>query len=145
MRGLWMLAVAALLGACSTVPANSRGWIEPVDAVRAANEDPGNGVRGEFIVTVRATGAELGRVFLNSEADYRDQRNLTVNLSAVIVPELEQRLGVPLADLRNRRLVVRGIARRVRIDFISEGRPSGKYYYQTHVRVDDARQIRFAE
>jgi len=34
-----------------------------------------------------------------------------------------------------------GTARRERIDFTANGAPTGKYYYQTHVRVSDAAQI----
>ena len=40
MRLLVAIAIAALVSACSSVPTNTRGWIEPVDAIRAANDDP---------------------------------------------------------------------------------------------------------
>ncbi|MBO9715627.1 MAG: hypothetical protein J7507_02190 [Pseudoxanthomonas sp.] len=145
MRFLTLLVIAISLSACSSVPANERGWIEPVDAVRAANDDPAYGVRGDFVLTVKALASYPERSFLNSETDYRDQRNLTVRMPTSIVPELEQRLGVRFADLKNRRIVVTGLAKRARIDFLEDGRPSGKYYYQTHVRVDSPTQVRFAE
>lgn len=47
--------------------------------------------------------------------------------------------------LENRRLFVLGMARRVRINLVSDGRPSGKYCYQTHVRVDSPSPIHFAD
>jgi hypothetical protein len=145
MRALAFIATTLLICACSTVPTNSRGWIEPVDAIRAANDDPRNGVRGEFIITVRALNNYPEQSFLNSEKDYRDQRNLTIRMPTSIIPKLEERLGVKFQDLKNRRLVVLGVAKRNRIDFIADGKPTGKYYYQTHVQVDSATQIMFAE
>lgn len=145
MRMSVAIAAAILVSACSSVPTDSRGWIEPVEAIRAANDDPVHGIRGEFIITVKALNSYEERSFLNSELDYRDQRNLTVRMPTAIVPRLEQRLGVRFQDLRNRRLVVLGVARRARIDFVTDGRPTGKYYYQTHVQVDSPTQITFAD
>ena len=145
MRSLVLIAIALFICACSTVPTNSRGWIDPVDAIRAANDDPRHGVRGEFIITVKALDSYPERSFLNSEKDYRDQRNLTIRMPTSIVPKLEERLGVKFQGLKNRRLVVLGVAKRNRIDFVADGKPTGKYYYQTHVQVDSPTQIRFAE
>lgn len=145
MRSLAAIAIAFLVCACSAVPTNSRGWIEPIDAIRAANDDPLNGVRGEFLITVKALDSHPERSFLNSETDYRDQRNLTIRMPTSLVPKLEQRLGVRFQDLKNRRLVVLGVAKRNRIDFVADGKPTGKYYYQTHVDVGSPTQIRFAE
>ena len=143
---LFVVFVAALLAcACSSVPTNSKGWIEPIDAVRAANDDPLHGVRGEFIITVRAVDSTPDQSYLNSEKDYRDQRNLTVRMPSSIVPDIEQRLGVRFHDLRNRRLVIHGLAKRHRIDFVSDGKPTGKYYYQTQVQVSSPTQVRFAD
>ena len=42
-------------------------------------------------------------------------------------------------------MAVLGEARRVRIAFVNEGRPSGAYYYQTRVDVLSPTQVRFAE
>ena len=145
MRLLTIIAVIILMAACSSVPTDSRGWIEPMEAIRAANEDPAHGVRGDFIITVKAQAALENHAYLNSELDYRDQRNLTIRMPLAMVPKLEEHLGVEFGHLKNRRLVVSGVARRVRIDFIDDGGPTGKYYYQTHVRVNHPSQIRFAD
>ena len=145
MRLLWTTAMAISIAACSSVPTNSKGFIEPVDAIRAANEDPTYGVRGEFIISVKALNSYQEWSFLNSEKDYRDQRNLTIKLPTSIVPKLEQRLGIKFEDLKNRRLVVLGVAKRVRIGFVADGRLSDKYYYQTHVLVDSPTQIKIAD
>ncbi len=145
MRLLTIIAVIILMAACSSVPTDSRGWIEPMEAIRAANEDPAHGVRGDFIITVKAMAALENHAYLNSELDYRDQRNLTIRMPLSMVPRLEEQLGVKFGHLKNRRLVVSGVARRVRIDFIDDGGPTGKYYYQTHVHVNHPSQIRFAD
>lgn len=144
MRLLLVSLAIALLGGCSSVHRTSQGWIEPVEAVRMANEDPAYGVRGEFVMTVKALDSYPERSFLNSELDYRDQRNLTVRMPTSILPELEERLGVKFEDLKGRQLVITGVARRARIDFVSDNRPTGKYYYQTHVSVDSPTQIDLA-
>ncbi len=120
------------------------GCLNPVEAVtRASQLGDRGGLAGQFQLTVRGVGAQNGFVYLNSEADYRDRNCLTVAMPAAIAvtafgtadPEqIKQRL---LAQ----RIVVTGVARRVRIDFLLEGQPTGKYYYQVHVRVGQAQQL----
>lgn len=121
------------------------GYIGNYEAVRAAQDDPARGISGIFPVTVQAIGSGEGRIYLNSERDYRHPLNITVTLDAGLRPELEKAFGLKLEHLQNRRLLVRGTARQTRIDFIdASGQPSGKYYYQTQISVSDPRQMRFA-
>jgi hypothetical protein len=59
--------------------------------------------------------------------------------------ELHARLGPDLSKaFIGRKVRVLGAASRVRIDFIGNGRPTGKYYYQTQLPVGDANQIETA-
>lgn len=100
------------------------------------------GVTGVFALTVRGTG-RTDKVHLNSEADYRDPRNLSIAIETEAVKTLERTWGHPLeVTLKGRRILVSGTARRTRIDFTVDGLPSGKYYFQTHVKVDQASQIK---
>lgn len=149
MRLLILLLTALVVlaaSACASVPATGQGWIEPPEAIRGANEAPGRGMHGEFVLTVRNLDSYPDQSYLNSEKDYRDQRNLTIRMHTSIVPRLEKHLGVKFQELRGRRLVVRGIARRIRIDFADEaGKRTGKYYYQTHVEVFSPAQVRFVD
>jgi hypothetical protein len=109
--------------------------------LRAADAAP-RAVPGDFVMHVAATGRQDGRIYLNSERDYRDQRNLTVAIEPQAIPLLERKFGAsPDAYFRGKWIEVRGAAQRVRIDFIAGGRPTSKYYYQTHVRVADPSQI----
>ena len=99
-------------------------------------------MRADFTLRVRATGRAGGILYLNSEADYRDQRALTIAVLPSAQAALRVRYGPePDAYLRGRAIRVRGRARRVRSNFMDDGQPTGKYYYQTHVRVTDADQI----
>ncbi|AND69458.1 hypothetical protein ATSB10_20040 [Dyella thiooxydans] len=91
---------------------------------------------------VQATGAQGNGTFLNSEPDYRDQRNLTVALSPRAADQLWKRLGAdPLVALKGRNILVTGSAIRTKIYFFADGEMTDKYYYQTHVNVTDARQV----
>jgi hypothetical protein len=113
------------------------------EAVHEAAERPAMGVPGVFAMAVTRTGREDGRVYLNSEADYRDQRNLTISIAPAAAEALARRFGAPPdVHFRGRLIAVRGTARRVRIDFLTNGnRPTGLYYYQTQIMVARPEQI----
>lgn len=146
MRHFSILLLIAALGGCTTLTAAPpQAWTDAADAVRAANVEPARAIPGTFLMTVQAIGAEDGRVFLNSERDYRNQNCLTVVLAPGVAEQLARQLGVDVPSLLHRRLSVRGKAQRVRIQFSSaQGQVSNKYYYQTHLQVDDPGQIAFA-
>ena len=128
-------ALAAGLSACAAA-------LTPMQAIFAAATAAPEGVPGVFVMQVRNAGRQDGRLFLNSEADYRDQRSLTVAISPSAFAGLEARFGRPLdTALVGQRIAVTGEARRTRIDFTGNGLPTGKYYFQTHVVVTDADQI----
>jgi hypothetical protein len=135
------LFLALGLAACATSPERAV-WIGPAHAAQLAAAAEGRPVHGVFALTVQAVDSEHGRTFLNSERDYRDPRNISLVLQPDAARSLATRLGMrDLADLRGRQLLVLGHVRRVRIDFTQDGRPTGKYYYQSHVAVHDAAQL----
>lgn len=115
--------------------------ISPYQAIHLAAEDPSRGVTGIFEFTVRGTGRDRF-VYLNSEEDYRDQRCLTAVLTRGVAATLGRTLGAaPDMALIGKTIRVQGTAKRVRIDFISDGSPTGRYYYQTHISVVDPDKI----
>lgn len=115
--------------------------LSPAQAVMNAAEMP-EGVGGVFEMVVRASGRQGGLLYLNSEADYRDPRNLTIVVAPGEEEALSVRLGGPVQTTILRKVIaVRGIARKTRINFISEGRPTGKYYFQTHLKLRSARDM----
>lgn len=142
-RRLVAVLACAGLAACGHARLSDGRWIDSAMAVQlAAAAGPARGVDGVFALNVRAVGADDGRVFLNSQPDYRDPRNLSVVILPSAQPALRERFGPDLGKaLKGQPLLVRGSARLTRIDFSSGGQPSGKYYYQTHVRVADAAQL----
>lgn len=108
--------------------------------VNAAQSE--EGITGVFEMVVRGTGREGGRLFLNSQPDYRDPPNLTIAVTPLVERALEDRLGAPLpAAVSRKTIAVRGTARTTRIWFHANGRRTDKFYYQTHVNLESARDL----
>ena len=137
------LMVAAAAGCAAPVPLESfPGTIAPREAIVLAADAAPRAVPGLFAIPVRATGQERGRVYLNSELDYRDQRNLTISIDPGVAQALERRFGAPPQSFfKGKWIQVRGAAKRMTIGFFDDGKPTGLYYYQTHVRVSHPDQI----
>ena len=114
---------------------------DPVAAIAGAASHE-EGFSGRFRLEVKSTDEETGLTWLCSETDYRDPRCLSVK----ILPEAGQGLTDmygenPVAFFRGKTVIVEGVAQMVRIDFVSAGQPTGKFYFQTHVTVADPGQI----
>lgn len=137
----WIVSIAGLsLTAAAPPPQTAPEYLTPSQAVIGAAESR-SGIEGLFVLTVRASGRQR-ILYLNSERDYRDPRNLSIDIEPLVEKRLAERLKGPVEQmLRGKRIVVRGTARKTRIDFMRYGRPSGKYYYQTHLRLKDARDL----
>ena len=129
----------ALAGCATRVAAPP---ITPTQAIVLAADAAPLGVKGTFVMEVRAVGRQDGDIYLDSERDYRDQRNLTIAIPPDAALELRQRFGED-ADvaLMGKRIRVSGQAVRVKVGFFANGMLTDKYYYQTHVNVFEARQI----
>ncbi|MCB1104984.1 MAG: hypothetical protein H7A44_06275 [Opitutaceae bacterium] len=133
----WALILLAAMSGCQTA-----GRISPEQAVMAAAAAAPAGVDGVFTFTVQATGEDKGYVYLNSQADYRDQRNLSVEIPPAVRRELWRKFGAdPIDYFKGKTIRVIGTAQRVKIWFNFGGYRTEKYYYQTHVMVRDADQI----
>ena len=135
------LLIAACL-ACSAQASIPVVPVAPSVAVQLAQKAGPLGARGEFVMLVAATGKSKGHLFLNSELDYRDPRNLSIDIAPWIMGRLESRFGAPLESFfRGKQIVVRGSVRRVPIKILdNDGRPR-QMYFQTHVDVLQASQI----
>ena len=115
--------------------------MDPTAAIAAAAASE-SGVTGTFRLVVRSTGEETDTLWLCSEADYRDPRCLSVAIRGEARRALLAQHGAQLgAHFRERTVIVDGTARKQRIDFVSGGKPTGHYYFQTHVDVDDPAQL----
>ena len=101
------------------------------------------GVNGTFNFLIKASGVRKGEVFLNTELDYRDRRAITITIAPNVVAEYTKKYGsTPEAYFIDKKIEVTGEAKRVKIDFISNGRVTNKYYFQTHINVSSLEQIR---
>ena len=121
-------------------------WIQPIQAIELAAAAAPDGVPGVFQFQVQGTGTKDNFSYLNSEIDYRDQRCLTIEITPRAARELEIKFGAPpIVAFKGKKILVRGVATRVKIVFISDGKPTDKYYYQTHVKVNDPEQIQLQQ
>ncbi len=136
--GLAASLALSLLAGCA-LPG---GHITPRQAIVAAADAAPAAVSGVFKMRVRAVGRSQDRVILNSEADYRDQRNLSVVLSPAVAQAIEAKSHQSAeAYFQGHELLVSGEAKRVTIWFFADGQQTDKYYYQTHVDVTDPAKL----
>ncbi len=116
--------------------------IGPADAVMLAADRAPEAVPGIFVMRVQASGRSGNGLYLNSEKDYRDQRNLSVHLLPKAQEELRRLYRQEPDTLFNGMVIqVVGHAQRAKIDFVANGKPTGSFYYQTHVVVGSADKI----
>lgn len=122
------------------------GPIPPMLAVMLAAEHEDTGAMGLFAFQVKNVGRVGDDLFIGSEADYRDQRNLSIRIRPDAQHELQAlHRADPETMLMGKFVSVWGRVRRVRVDFTSYGLPTGKYYYQTQLAVVDATQLLIAD
>ncbi|GAA0540075.1 hypothetical protein FHS83_003794 [Rhizomicrobium palustre] len=141
-----VMLIGLLCAGCATEPAVTpppkQQFATPRRVVEMAADAAPSGVLGIVDMTVRGTGIDDGYVYLNSEEDYRDQRNLSIAIPPQAVAAFKERFGAAPEDFfKGKHIHVRGMARRVKISFISNGRVTEKYYYLTHLTAGAPTQI----
>lgn len=135
------LCVVACSGCSYFSPAlDLQRTMTPMQAIEYAAERPDSGYSGQFGLIIKSVGTR-GNTFLNSELDYRDQRNLSVELTPEAIQELQLQYGKTPQDLIGSRILVDGVARRVTIHIYNNGQVTKLYYYQTHITVNHVRQL----
>lgn len=140
--GLALLATCAGIATAhpSAACAEETPYIAPYDAIWRAAADPKSGVTGTFKLTIKAYGVQSGIVYLNSEDDYRDQRNVSLDILPVSQAGMANKFGNP-SSMIGKTFVVTGTAKRMKIWFFANGRATQKYYYQTHIAILSAEQV----
>ncbi|MDY7538654.1 hypothetical protein QN372_05930 [Undibacterium sp. RTI2.1] len=115
----------------------------PVQLVDMAARAAPAGVKVNFTMEVKAIGHLKDRIILNSEEDYRDPKNISVDVYPTAEAELVHTLGNDLDPLiKGHRIRVQGTIKRVTVWFFEKGVKTDKYYYQTHILVKNADQIK---
>src|SRR5436309_15179066 len=82
----------ALPAIAQSPPSLPSGTTSPADAVAAAARDR-DGIRGTFGMFVRSTGTSGGHAFPNSEEDYHDPRNLSIDIDMRATTLLRKQIG----------------------------------------------------
>src|SRR5690242_6846981 len=146
-----MALVLVAAGACNAPPdqvaqssaAEAGDGVAPREALVAAAASPKDGAEGVFEFRVASVGGGRGRIFLNSEADYRDPANLSVMLRPADVKQMEKALGGPLAKtLVEKNVSVTGTAKQVKINVYGPDRKkTGETRTQTRIVVASADSI----
>ena len=148
IRILSLLLIGALSGCANTKDSKDISkYITPMQAIEKASEAAPKGIKGFFELQVKATGKKHEVVFLNSELDYRDPRNISIVIHPKVIEPFKRKYGeVPDVYLKDKKIIVYGEARRVKISFGCNGeRNENEYYYQTHARVSSLSQIHIVQ
>lgn len=143
MKYLIALSIV-ILSACSSTPevSTETATTNVPQLIEQAKRRFPHFVRGTFNIPIKATGSQNGRVFLNSNLDYREPTNLTVSLDPETIENFTKIYNSsPELYFKNKTVEVTGKVQRVRIYQYSNGKRTKKYYYQTHIRVSDVKQI----
>lgn len=150
---MFVIVIATLLAALQTDAPDAlaarpcytecRTARDAIELAAAAAQVPGPA--GYYRITVRAVGTDRHRFFINSERDYRDQRNISLAFDPDQAKALVRMMrGRSVEEaLVGRELVVWGRPERVRIAFRTGNGPTGLYYYQTHIRITNVRNQLF--
>ena len=134
-----------MLSGCSSTPKiTSNPDIASIMNLIALTEDKApDGIKGTFQLAIKASGNQRGFIYLNTETDYRDRRNITIAIHPKLIDAFTQKYGEsPELYFINKTIEVTGEAKRMKIFFFSMGQITKKYYFQTHIRVDSLNQIK---
>lgn len=97
MKTVLISLVLFLVGCSSTnITANSNralAYSDTMEMIRMAAESAPKGVEGEYTLKIEASGRQRGVLYLNTELDYRDQRNITVSIKPEVAVQLSQQYG----------------------------------------------------
>lgn len=149
IAALILLGLATGCGAQAAPPQaaaakESSSVYSPREAIAAASRDE-TGASGvfEFKVASIGGGAKGRAVFLNSEEDYRDPKNLTVMVRPAAVKAIEAKLGKPLDKAFNgKRVRVTGTAQKAKINlYDADNKRTGETETQVRITVTEAASI----
>lgn len=142
MKHIVFVFILVLIGCTSTTSPSTHTLSNTMDIIKAAADSAPNGAPGTYTLHIVAAGSQGKFVYLNTEEDYRDQRAVTVALPPSVISQLSAKYGMPPQNyFIGKKIVVNGEAQRVKIRLLSQGKPTSKYYYQTHIRVMDISQL----
>ena len=142
MKSIVLVLIFLLAGCTATTSHTTPTCSDTMDIIKVAADSAPHCVPCQYTLQIVATGSQGQYVYLNTEKDYRDQRSVTVALHPKLIAQLTAKYGVPPQDyFIGKAIMVSGKAQRVKIAFLSDGKPTNKYYYQTHISLRDISQL----
>lgn len=127
------------LSGCSmqqtAVPA--KPGLTALDAIVLSEQSAPAPVLGLFSLQIHNAEKLGSTVYLNTEYNYRDRRNVSI----VLTPKMLEEFALLYPEQQSeqyflgRTIVVNGAATRQTICFYSQGKKTDKYYFQTHIPV----------
>ena len=147
MKIVLICLVLFLVGCSSTnerfMESQQIPYSDTMEMIRVAAQSAPDGVEGDYTLKIKASGRQRTTLYLNTELDYRDQRNITVSIQPEVALQLFKQYGQdPAEHFIGKSIIVTGTVERVKVYFVTNGRQTEKYYYQTHINVVDISQIR---
>lgn len=144
MKYFLLLSILVLSACTATSEVTSKSASTDVmRLIEKTAENAPKGVIGTFQLSIKASGIERKVVYLNTELDYRDRRNITIALHPKTIDAFTKKYGSsPEVYFINKNIEVTGEAKQMKIWFASNGKRSQKYYFQTHIRVYSINQIK---
>lgn len=144
MKHLIAITILLLSGCSSSPKVTSNADITSVMNLIALTEEKApDGIKGTFQLSIKASGIERNIIYLNTELDYRDRRNITVAIHPRLISALTKKYGnSPDNYLIDKTIEVTGKAKRIKIYFFSNGKRTKKYYFQTHISLKYLDQIK---
>lgn len=138
MKKLLLASAFLVLGGCastsSSTTTDGTGFSDTMEIIRTASAQAPAVVTGDYTLFVKAIGQKRGAVFLNTELDYRDQRNVTIVVPKWMLPKMGiENFHAIEAKFLHQAIRVHGDAMRTKIYLMNGDEPSDTYYYQTHI------------
>lgn len=137
-----IFVLMTFLSGCTQMTTVNSSVISPIKAIQLSAESAPVNLKGIFEFKVKSADTEQRLVFLNSEIDNLDQRNLSIALRPNAVKELIQKYGNnPKEFLLDKNIRVKGEAKRVKTWVLYKNKNTKRYYYQTKIFVKSANQL----
>ena len=114
-----------------------------MEIIRQASEAAPDDVKGEYTLKIKSAGKTKSALFLNTEANFRDPRNVSVAIHYRAFKAFRKEYGNEAQDFFvGKKIKVQGEAKRVPIRISNEKKPPYKhYYFQTYIHVYKSSQI----
>ena len=144
MKYFVLISILILSGCTSTPKVISDSDItSTMNLIALTEEAAPAGIKGVFKLSIKAAGIQNSGIYLNTELDYRDRRNVSVAIHPRTVNAFIKKYGTsPDLYFINKTVEVTGEAKRMIIDFYAMGKKTEKYYFQTHINITSLDQIK---